>query len=173
MTTSYAKLARSAVEWYVKSRRLLDVPSHVPADLVQQRACYVYVFENPGRRLRALYGQPLPRCSSLVEEIITNATAALGSETAGRAIRRPELASLAYTVAILEPLQRISDAAQLDPYKFGLFVRSEQGKSTVLLPQRNGIETSQDQIATALRESGINLRQETATMYRFGVSYYD
>lgn len=185
---NYAKLAKKAAESYVRNQRILPVvgpaanpaanppagPASGPASggLTRQQACYVYLFENPGRKLRAMYGQPLPRYSTLAEEIVSNVTTAL-TITVHRSLRRPELASIVYTVAVLDPLQLISDAAQLDPRRLGLYVQSDQGKSAVLLPERTGIETPQDQIATALRESGINVRHETARMYRFGVTYYD
>ena len=169
---SYTKLAKSAVEQYVKSRQVLDLPDYLPAELTRQQACHVYLFEKPGRRIRASYGQPLPRTRSLAQEIITNTITALAA-CRYRCVRRPELTSIVYTIAVLEPLQRISHESQLDPEKFGLFIRSDRGKSSVLLPQRAGIETAQDQVATVLRESGINLRHETAVMYRFAVAYYD
>ena len=119
-----------------------------------------------------MYGSPLPRQSSLAQEIITNTIYAI-TNSHSRAIRRADLSSLSYAVAVLNPLQRISDHSQLDPHDFGLYIRSDQGKSTVLLPQRAGIETAQEQIATALRESGINERDEAVTMYRFGVTYFE
>jgi AMMECR1 domain-containing protein len=169
----HAKLAKSVVEQYIKARTAFQAPGHLPAEFAQQRACYVYLLENPGKRLRAMYGQPLPRRASLEEEIITNTTGALLNQLSSPPIRRAELASLAYTVAVLDPLQRISDPAQLNPILFGLVVKSDSGKSAVLLPGRAGIETPHDQIATALREAGIHTRQETVAMYRFGVSYYD
>jgi AMMECR1 domain-containing protein len=171
--TPYAKLARSAAEQYVKTREVLSPPVYLPPELSRQQACYVYLFESPGRRLRALAGRALPRYSSLAEEIIANTVAALKNTAGAPAVRRVELPSLSYTVAVLGPLQRISHAAQLDPHAFGLFIRSDRGKSAVVLPQRTGIETSQDQVATAVRESTINLREEAASMYRFPVTYHD
>ncbi len=119
-----------------------------------------------------MHGSPLPRFPTLADEI-TNHTIAAISHLGISSIRRAELGSLIYLVAVLGPLQRISHPSQLDPRHFGLFMLSDQGKSAVILPQRTGIETAADQTATAVRESMIDVRRDTAVMYRFSVTYYD
>ena len=106
--------------------------------------------------------------SSLAEEIITNTLSALEPS-----IRRADLPSLQYIVGIVSHLQRVSDASHLDPEQFGVYVRSDYGKQAVILPQRLGIETADDQIATVFREAGIDPRQEPATLYRFRVTWYE
>ncbi len=169
---SYVKLARSAVEHYVRQHDILPVPAVLPAELRQQCACYVYVLENPGRQLRMMYGEPLPHQVTLAHEIIANVLQALVSPGA-RPVRRAELPSLGYTVAILEPPQRISEPEHLNPTTFGLYVRSSKGKYALIMPRRAGIETAHDQIATAIREANINPHEEVATLYRFLVTYYE
>lgn len=128
--------------------------------------------ENPGKWPRAAYGEPLPRQPSLAQEISTNTLQAI-TNTMARPLRRAELSSLVYAVALLEPLQRISDPEHLDPSVFGLFVQSSKGKQTLIMPHRPGIETARDQIATAMREARINTREEVTTLYRFRVAYYE
>ena len=157
------KLAKNFTEHFVPS---------LPPELNRQQACYVYLYQKPGQRLRATYGHPLPRHSSLAEEIRGNIIQAL-SGSAFINVRRSDLTSLSYSVAALDPLQRISDMTHLDPHRYGLYVTSDRGKINVILPQRPGITTAQDQLATALREAGINHHQEAIAMYRFGVTYYE
>lgn len=169
---TYTKLAKATTEHFVRQRSILPLPSHLSPELLHQRACYIYLHEKPGRRLRAMYGEPLPRHACLAEEIINHTICALTKRSFSY-IHRADLSSLVYRVAILEPLQRVFDATQLQPEQYGLYLRSDQGKSAVLLPQRTGVETAQDQIATALRESDSNPRQEAITMYRFGVTYHE
>lgn len=169
----YSKLAKSSVEHYVRHRDQGEFPlALIPHELRKQSACYVYIFENPGRHMRSLYGEPLPRQQTLAHEIVANARYALEHPYA-RPVRRAELSSLSYTVAVLEPLQRISAPEHLDPHTFGLYVSSSKRKSAVIMPQRSGIETAHDQIATAIREAGINPREEVVTLYRFHVTYYE
>jgi len=168
----YVKLARSAAEHFVKTQELLPIPEAVPQEARQQRACYVSIFENPGRRLRSVYGEPLPRQPTLAHEIIVNTATAL-SHPQTRTVRRADLSYLSYSVAILGVLQRVSDAEHLDPALYGLYVRSPQGKAAVVLPERVGIETAHDQIGTALREATIDGRRDEYTLYRFTVTHYD
>jgi len=164
----YAKLARQAAEQYVTTQTRMSLPDVLPADLLLQRACYISILEKPGKIVRGHYGQPLPRATFLAEEIITNTINALDPM-----LRRADLPSLEYVVGIVSHLQRISDPSHLNPDQFGLYVRSDTGKSMVMLPQRFGIETANDQIATAFREAGIDPRQEASTLYRFRVTWYE
>lgn len=166
--TQLAKLAKAAGEHYVKEGTYLDLPSPLSSDLQLQQACYVLIFEDPGQRLRSMYGQPLPYQRCLAAEIIVNTVYAIHES-----VRRSDLPYLSYRVAVLGALQRVSQAAHLNPVHYGLYVRSDKGKTALVLPQRLGIETGDDQIATALREASINPRQEEATLYRVAVNYYE
>ncbi len=168
----YSKWARQAAEYFIKEGEYLVPPPYLPSDLLRQRACYVTIIENPGRKVRAMYGQALPQQASLAHEIVVNTVRALEQNPARR-IRRADLPQLHFSVALLGPLQRISDVEHLSPQHSGLYVRSDRGKTALLLPQRTGIETANDQVATALREAGIVPQVESVTMYRFEVEYDD
>jgi len=167
-----AKLAKTAAEHYIKTLTPPQLSPQQPPDLLIQRACYVYLYQKPGQRLRAVFGRPLPQYSHLAEEITVNTITAI-IQAKHIKLRRSDLPSMSYSVAVLEAVQRINDYHHLDPYRYGLYLRSDQSKTSVILPQRPGIETAQDQFATALREAGINLRQEAISLYRFAVNYYD
>lgn len=168
----YSRWARQAAEYFIKEGEYLPIPSFIPTDLLRQRACYVTMLENPGRKVRGMYGQVLPQQASLAQEIVVNTVAVL-QQNPSRPVRRTDLKQLHFSVALLGPLQRISDAEHLDPQRAGLYVRSDRGKMALLLPQRTGVETADDQIATALREAGIQPQIESFTMYRFAVEYDD
>jgi AMMECR1 domain-containing protein len=164
----HAKLAKAAAEHMIKQHDFLPPPASLTSELALQRACFITIFENPGKRLRTTYGQPLPRSSRLAEEIIVNTSYAVQSH-----VRRADLPYLSYAVDVVEPLQRVTSVEHLDPAQYGLYIRSDQGHSALILPRRVGIETPEDQLATALRESGIDQRQETFILYRFLVIRYD
>jgi len=170
-SSPYTKLAAQTVEHYIRHKEYLPLPPRLSGDLLQQRACYITIFDNPGRRQRARAGRPLPQFGALAQEIIWHTAQAACSNPA-RPVTRPDLAQLSYDVALLGPLQRISDSHQLDPNQFGLYIQSDQSKSIVVLPERLGIETPDDQIATAMREAAIDPHQEAVTMYRFTVEHY-
>lgn len=168
----YGKLAKMTAEYWVKNREIMPLPAVLSQELSRQRACYVSVFENPGRKLRFFYGNVLPRYPLLAQEIIVNTASAITSNGYTR-IRRVDLPHLVYSVALLGTLQRISSEQHLDPLRYGLYLMSDRGKSALILSQRAGIDTPADQVATALREANINLRDESVTMYRFAVEYFD
>lgn len=168
----YTKLAKSAAEHFVRSQELLPVPLALPAELQRQRACYVWLFENPGRHLRAGHGTLLPQQAVLAQEIIANTVTAIMGSSFHR-IRRADLSSLVYSVAVIGPLERVSSAEKVDPTHFGLQVRSDRGKIATILPRRSGVETGQEQLATALREARIDLSLESITLYRFPVDFYE
>lgn len=168
----YSKWARQAAESFIKDGVYLSPPPHLPSHLLRQRACYITIIENPGRKVRAMYGQALPQQASLAHEIVVNTVMAL-EQNPSRPIRRADLPQLHFSVALLGPLQRISDVEHLNPQRYGLYVKSDRGKAAILLPQRSGIETANDQVATAVREAGIQPHMESVTMYRFDVEYDD
>jgi|SRR5581483_2133166 len=164
----FARLAGAAADEYIRHGLILPAPSPLPSEVARQRACYVYVLENPGRRVRNVVGHPLPTQRTLADEIIKHTITAVDG-----LFRRADLPQLSFRVAVLDQLQRVTDPDHLDPARFGLYVRSEQGKTALLLPGRTGVETGTDQIATAIREAHIDPQRDQATLYRFGVTYYD
>jgi len=172
MYESALRLARDAAEQYIKHGVLIDVPDRLPAVLMQQRACYVTLFEKPGRHIRAVFGRPTPSRPTLAHEVVFNTAQAIYLSSSAR-IRKADIPYLAFSVGIVGPLERILAPEHLDPAKFGLYVLSDRGKSTVILPERTGIDTGDEQISTAFREADIIPSKEAVTMYRFSVEHYD
>jgi hypothetical protein len=167
----FAQLAQKTANQYIRKKEKLHLSTSLAPDYVPQRACFINIYDKPGRRLRTTYGTTLPRQPSLAEEIINNTISALKNNR-GRKVSQADLSSISFSVAVLGPLQRVSGIFELDPQKYGIFVSSQNNKSATLLPQRPGIITPQDQLATALREANIKEYQEIYTIYRFNVEYY-
>lgn len=172
MNSFAASLSKHTAEQYVRYQRILVMPDFLPAPLFEQKACYITVFENPGKHIRAVFGRPSPSQPTLAEEIVVNTIEAVHQRERAH-IRQADLPSLGYSVTVLGPLERVLGKSRLDPKRFGLYVMSDRGKSAIILPQRTGIETGEEQISTAIREATINTPQEAITMYRFGVTHYD
>lgn len=166
------KLAQSAADRFLRHGEYLSIPPAVPTELMRQKAVFITIYENPGRHFRSAYGTPIPRQSSLAHEIVFNTIEAIRSSSTHN-FRPIDLPYLAYDVVVVEALERVSRPDHLQPERFGLYLCSDRGKSAVILPQRVGIETADDQIATAFRESAIDPRAEAVTMYRFAVSFYE
>lgn len=171
-TDTIIRVARQAAEEYIKTGQASPPPTGISGVLAEQKACFVSILENPGRNFRSMHGTALPRHSNVGQEIVANTLAAIDSSPGSR-LRPPDLSYLSYVVAILGPLERITSQHHLDPSRLGLYVRSDQGRTGLLLPGRTGIDSPADQIATIMRESNINVRQEATTMYRFTVEYHE
>ena len=166
------KLARAAVQEYVKNQGYYLAPAHVPPTLLLQHACYVSIFENPGHHLRTSFGHPLPKRGTLQEEVIMNSIQAVVQST-HHPLRSIDLPHLVYRVTVLSALERISRPEHLNPEIDGLYLRSDKGRASIIFPNRVGIDTAQDQIATAFREAKIDTHSEATTLYRFRVAVYE
>lgn len=172
MGSPAVRLAQRAAEEFVRKGERIPVPLGLPPALLQQRACFVTLYENPGRHTRAVFGRPSPAQPTLAHEIIFNTVEAIMRQQRAH-IRPADLPYLGYSIAILGPLERILGGSHLNPGRFGLYVLSDRGKSAVILPQRTGIETGEEQISTAYREAGIRAPHESVSLYRFSVTHFD
>ncbi|OGY36306.1 MAG: hypothetical protein A3E36_00110 [Candidatus Andersenbacteria bacterium RIFCSPHIGHO2_12_FULL_45_11b] len=170
MSGLYGKIAKQAAEHYAKTGEYLALSIPLPQELLRQKACYVIIGEEPGHHLRAMHGSPLPSMPNLAQEIIRNTVEAIIQQ--GVQIRPIDAAQYTYTVGVLGFMERITSREHLMPMVYGLYVRSDTNKSAALLPRRVGIETADEQIATAIREAKIDPHHEVVTMYRFPVMFY-
>lgn len=170
MSGLYSKIAKQAAEHYAKTGEYLDITFPLPQEFQRQKACYVAIGEEPGHITRAMYGTPLPRMPYLAQEIVRNTVDAIIQYQ----LSMQPLQSMhyTYTVGVLGFMERITSREHLMPLVYGLYIRSDTNKSAVLLPRRVGIETADDQIATAIREAHIDPHHEVVTMYRFPVTFY-
>ena len=134
------KLAQQEAEEYVRAGIRITIPPSLPAELSLQRACYVYIYERPGRRLRAMHGGPLPKFPSLAQEVVRHVIDAIQLQQTSP-VGLLDLKNLSYCVAVLGPLQRITVHEHLDPNNYGLYIKSDQDRSAAVLPQRTGVNT--------------------------------
>ncbi len=78
---------------------------------------------------------------------------------------------------VLSPPERIGGPEELDPKRYGVIVKSGRRRG-LLLPDLEGIETVEEQVATACAKAGIaygpsGLPDEPVELYRFEVKRYD
>ena len=78
-----------------------------------------------------------------------------------------ELATLSFTVDVLGELEKIAGPEELDPWRYGVVVR-QSGKSGLLLPHLEGVDTVSDQISIAKQKAGIS-GEESVELWRFEV----
>ena len=80
---------------------------------------------------------------------------------------RAELDQLEYSVDVLTPPEPIDSPAQLDAKRYGVIV-SRGGRRGLLLPDLEGVDTVEQQIAIARKKAGI-APHEPCALERFEV----
>jgi len=163
------KLARDSLEYYLKHGRKMPLPASLPEELLEQRGG-AFVSLKKNRKLRGCIGTIVPSCRSLGEEIAVNAVKAGFEDPRFPPLESRELSLISLSVDVLSPLEKVEDSSQLDPKKYGVLVRSK-GRSGVLLPDLEGVDTVEEQLKIALDKGGISLR-DNYEIYRFTVTRY-
>ena len=164
-------MAHEAIEAYTLRRERLAIPPWVPASLrTQKAACFVSIHE--AGDLRGCIGTLEPCRDSLASEIIDNAISACARDPRFAPVRPDELPSLEINVDLLTVPEAVDSVAELDPARFGVIV-SRGGLRGVLLPDLDGVDTVDQQLAIAKRKAGI-APDEPVALERFEVTrHYD
>jgi len=192
---SYILLAKLAVENYVKEGKKIETETDLAeqfsrselAEMLKKRAGVFVTIEMDGE-LRGCIGTYLPTRINIAEEIIRNAIAAATEDSRFGTIKAEELSHLSYTVYVLGEPEPVEDIKELNPKKFGIIVKTgpftftNQENVTVdgtvpyktglLLPDLEGINTAEQQLAIACKKGDINSEKEKIFIYRFTVEKY-
>ena len=163
---SYVRLAREAIEKYIRTRERNAVPAWAADEMTKQKAG-VFVSIHKNGRLRGCIGTILPVYGSVAEEIVHNAVSASTRDPRFDPIRPDELDSLEINVDVLTAPERIESKAELDVKRYGVIV-SSGSKRGLLLPDLDGVDTVDEQVDIAMRKGGISPR-EKITLERFEV----
>ena len=163
---SYVRLARETIEKYIVSRKLNTVPEWALPEMKERKAG-VFVSIHEDGRLRGCIGTILPVYGSVAEEIIHNAISASTRDPRFDPIRPEELDRLEINVDVLSEPERIDSRDQLDVKRYGVIV-SSGGKRGLLLPDLDGVDTVDEQVAIAMKKGGITAR-DRITLERFEV----
>jgi len=119
--------------------------------------------------LRGCMGSLGARFDDLVQEAMDRACAAAFDDPRFPALRSRELERCTIEVTILNPLEPASPD-QLDPARYGVEVRDPDGRSAVLLPGIEGVETVERQLELVRRKAGIATNVQVS-IRRFTVTH--
>ena len=161
----FVSLARQTLELYVKTGQTLSLDK-APEALKKSRAG-VFVSLKKHGTLRGCIGTIYPTTNSIAAEIIQNAISSGTEDPRFSPVSISELADLVYSVDILHEPEAISSPRELDIKKYGVIVRY-RGRSGLLLPNIEGVDSIDEQISIALNKAGI-LKSEPYTLERFEV----
>jgi AmmeMemoRadiSam system protein A len=168
---SYTNLARQAVESYVKKKKIITLPKNLPKEFLINRAGVFVTIMNQSN-LRGCIGTYLPVKENIAQEIIQNAIAAASSDFRFNPITEHELPNLSYHIYILEKPTPIHDIKELDPKKYGVLIKSENGKSGLLLPDLDEIDTIEKQLNAVCHKCGVILGHEKIVICKFKARKY-
>jgi AmmeMemoRadiSam system protein A/AmmeMemoRadiSam system protein B len=144
-------LARLAVETFTREGRQIEPPASI---WQQPAACFVSIKTLTGD-LRGCIGTIEPVKSSLAEELVANAIHAATRDPRFPPVTTEELPDLRYSVDVLSAPEPAS-LEELDPKIYGVIVEDEsRTRRGLLLPDIEGVETVEQQIAIAARKAGI------------------
>jgi len=126
---------------------------------MKQKKAGVFVSIKKAGQLRGCIGTIAPTTGSIAEEIMRNAVASSVEDSRFVPIHPNELSDLTFSVDVLGELEPITVTENLDVEKYGVIV-SKGRKRGLLLPNLEGVDTAEEQLAIALRKAGIGDHEE-------------
>ncbi|MCM1172539.1 MAG: AmmeMemoRadiSam system protein A [Clostridium sp.] len=162
----YVSLARRTIEEYVTTGKMPDVPNELP-DEMREKQAGVFVSIKKDGRLRGCIGTIEATQSSIAKEIVANAISAATRDPRFSPIKQAELPWLTISVDVLGDTEKISSANELDVKRYGVIVTRGRRRG-LLLPNLEGVDTVEEQLAIAKQKAGID-EEEPVELERFEV----
>lgn len=159
-------LARRAIEEFVRHQHVLRPDPHEGL-LATRHGAFVSLHRRGA--LRGCIGTISPTQPTLAEEIVRNAIQAATADPRFPPLSPEELDDLEISVDVLYPAEPAT-MADLDPRQYGVIV-SCGWRRGLLLPDLEGVDTPEEQVAIAMRKAGID-PGEPVTLERFRVDRY-
>lgn len=160
------RLARRTIETYIRERRVIDPGT--PEGLLAGRAGAFVSLHREGD-LRGCIGTIAPTTPTLAEEIVHNAIQAATADPRFPPLTRDDLDDLEISVDVLGDAEPCS-FRDLDPKRYGVIVSCDWRRG-LLLPDLEGVDTAEYQVAIARQKAGIR-PSETVRLERFCVERY-
>lgn len=162
----YVRLARYTIEAFVETGNVPEMPCGLPEELYHSRAGAFVSIKEDGR-LRGCIGTIQAVRGSLAEEIMHNAVSACSEDPRFSPVEDWELDRLTISVDVLGDTEKISSPEELDVSRYGVIV-TRGARRGLLLPNLEGVDTIEQQIAIAKQKAGIK-DHESVELERFEV----
>lgn len=162
------KLAADTIELYVKSGRRLVPDKVITEEFKGESGTFVSI--KKGGQLRGCIGTFAPTMPNIAEEVVSNAISAATRDPRFPPVTEPELDQLDISVDVLTPAEKVKGKEELDPKRYGLIVKSGYRRG-LLLPDLEGIDTVEEQIAICRQKGGIS-PYDSVELFRFEVKRY-
>lgn len=162
------QLARKTIETYIKEDKLIAVPQELAPEMKEQAGVFVSLHRQG--QLRGCIGTFAPTTGSVAEEIIHNAIESSTKDPRFPPLTADELADLEISVDVLSQPEPVKSITELDARQYGVIVKSGWRRG-LLLPDLEGVDTPEKQIAICRRKGGIG-DAEPVELFRFKVRRY-
>ena len=159
----FVSFARKCVEHYVNTGLPLEFPSDLPEALTSARAG-VFVSLKKNGQLRGCIGTIEPVSENIGREIWRNAISACSQDPRFRPVRPEELDEIVYSVDVLTPAKPVTPGVILNPKVDGIIVKNGNRRG-LLLPDLDGVDTTEQQIQIAKQKAGIGLYEPVDLFY--------
>lgn len=163
---AYVRLARYTIETFVGTGELPKMPQGLPEELYHSRAGAFVSLKEDGR-LRGCIGTIQAVRGSLAEEIMHNAVSACSEDPRFSPVEDWEVERLTISVDVLGETEQIASPEELDVARYGVIV-TRGTRRGLLLPNLEGVDTIEQQIAIAKQKAGIKAH-ESVELERFEV----
>lgn len=184
MKINHSKIAKEAVENFIKNKAVKNFPDS--KNTKDRAGVFVSIYKKSSpstptssglraseeNELRGCIGTFAPTRENIISEIVHNAIAAATSDFRFSPITVEELPNLCYSVDILKTPKPVKNIKELDPKKYGVIVKTLDGKCGLLLPDIKGINNTNQQMSIACQKAGINPVFEKIFVYKFAVDRY-
>ncbi|MBU0630807.1 MAG: AmmeMemoRadiSam system protein A [Candidatus Margulisbacteria bacterium] len=162
------QLARLTIETYLKEGKSPPLPRQLTQEM--QARAGVFVSLHRRHALRGCIGTFAPTTANVAQEIMRNAVSASTEDPRFSPMTTDELADLEISVDVLSAPEPVRSAADLDAKKYGVIVKSGPRRG-LLLPDLDGVNTPEEQIAICRQKGGI-ANNEPVDLFRFTVTRY-
>ena len=162
------QLARSAIEAYIKEGKIITPPAELTPEMKVKAGVFVSLKKQG--ELRGCIGTFYPAEENVAKEIIKNAISSAAHDPRFLPVEAYELKDLSISVDVLTKPEKVASIEELNAKKYGVIVQAGELKG-LLLPDLEGINTPEDQIALCRRKAGIG-EHEPVELYRFEVKRY-
>ncbi len=163
-----ALLAWEAIRAYIERDEIIAPPAEIPPDLTGTGGTFVSI--KKGGELRGCIGTVEAVRPNRAEETIRNAIHAATMDPRFPPVEVSELESLEVSVDVLCDPEPVSDPTLLDPARYGIIVKAGERRA-LLLPNIEGVDTPEKQVALARRKAGI-APDEAVELARFETKRY-
>ncbi|MDK2942866.1 MAG: hypothetical protein PWP56_2379 [Acetobacterium sp.] len=172
----FVALARAAINTWVQRGRKLNFEHYknqveIEADVLgelKNNLAGVFVSLHKHGELRGCIGTTGPVTENIAQEIIRNAIEASTYDPRFMPVEEQELMDLEIKVDVLGIPEPVTGVAELDAKKYGVIVEKDLHRG-LLLPDLEGVNTPEEQLAIAKRKAGIPEGDTDVMVQRFQV----